>query len=221
VRVDDAIAMKRRVSRETWDAEMLCRRPSVRGAVFPTFDPSVHVREDLEPRGTMWLGIDFGFNAPFACLWVAKDESGVVRVVDEYVCEQRLLAEHVEEIGRRRWGKVDRVACDPAGNARNDQTAVSDVRVLKDARYAVKSTKSRIADGLERIRSALRSAAGEVRLFVHPRCKHLIEAMKAYRYPDGGGETPIKDGVHDHPIDALRYFFVNSQGSGEVKETRY
>src|SRR4029453_3532042 len=69
VAIDDAIAMKRRVSRETWESEMMCRRPSIRGVVFPSFDAKVHVRE-LAPTSQgakyqPWLGIDFGFSSPF------------------------------------------------------------------------------------------------------------------------------------------------------------
>jgi len=45
VRIADAIALKSRVSRETWEAEMLCRRPSTLDCVFPNFDEGVHVRE--------------------------------------------------------------------------------------------------------------------------------------------------------------------------------
>jgi hypothetical protein len=71
VPIDDAIAMKQRVSREMWEAEMLCRRPSVRGCVFPHFDPAIHVteREPADPA-ELWLAIDFGFANPFVCLWV-------------------------------------------------------------------------------------------------------------------------------------------------------
>ena len=48
---------------------------------------------------------------------------------------------------------------------------------------------------------------------IDPKCGKLIEAMQCYHYPDSGGELPEKDGVHDHPIDALRYFFVNYRRS--------
>ena len=44
--------------------------------------------------------------------------------------------------------------------------------------------------------------------------------MKAYRYAEGGSEIPIKDGEHDHLIDALRYFFVNSE-KFPVKTSKY
>ena len=64
-----------------------------------------------------------------------------------------------------------------------------------------------------RERRALRPALGEATLFVHPRCTRLIKALLSYRH-DGVKEEPVKDGVHDHLIDALRYFFVNREGFG-------
>ena len=39
--------------------------------------------------------------------------------------------------------------------------------------------------------------------------------MQAYHYGPHGGELPVKDGVHDHAIDALRYYYVN-RGRGGV-----
>jgi hypothetical protein len=213
--IDDAIRMKRRVSAETWAAEMLCQRPATKGCVFPTFEQTIHVREYVEMRdeAKLWLGIDFGFKNPFVCLWVRKSADGVVHVIDEYVQEGKTVHEHVKEIGRRPWGAVFRVACDPAGSATNEQTAMSNVQVLREAGYIVRYSGSRIVEGVEMIRTALRTGSGECRLFIHPRCKRLIRAMQAYRYGEVGGEVPLKDGEHDHPIDALRYFFFNSKGN--------
>jgi hypothetical protein len=34
-------------------------------------------------------------------------------------------------------------------------------------------------------------------------------------------ELPVKDGVYDHPIDALRYFFVNYKNRGKTISRRY
>jgi hypothetical protein len=54
---------------------------------------------------------------------------------------------------------------------------------------------------------------GKTRLIISPKCPRLIEALQCYHYPDNvsgpSDELPLKDGVYDHPIDALRYFFVN------------
>jgi hypothetical protein len=49
--------------------------------------------------------------------------------------------------------------------------------------------------------------------------------MRCYHYPEYAAgkvaELPVKDGVYDHPIDALRYFFVNYQHSGRTSSRRY
>ena len=209
IAIDDAIRMKRRASRETWESEMLCLRPSRRNAVFPHFDPAIHVKADQPSTGSVSLAIDFGFANPFACLWLRTDPDGRTFVVDEYVQEHRMMQEHITEIRSRPWGKVLRIACDPAGAGPNEQTAISNVALLRSHGFKVHYRKSRIVDGLELIRAALRPAAGQPTLFIHPRCTRLIRAMESYRYPDTPSESPLKDGEHDHLIDALRYHYVN------------
>ena len=212
-KIDDAIKMKHRVSKQTWDSEMLCRRPSVDGCVFPSFDLQTHVREDLGSGvSPLTLAMDFGFHNPFVCLWI-EDDGRVVHVIDEYVQPQRTMSEHVQHIEARQWSRAVRITCDPAGASRNDQTAESNVQLLKRSGYRVQTRRSTIVEGIELIRAALSPAAGSPTLFIHPRCKVLIRALQSYAYPcNAGGELPLKDGVHDHPIDALRYFFVNRNG---------
>ena len=208
VSVADAITMKGRVSKETWESEMLCRRPSSRGCVFPDFDEARHVRR-FEGEADGWaIGVDFGYAAPFVALWVATCGE-VVHVVDEYLVAGRTVPEHASAMLARPW-RANRVLCDPAGAAIVGQTGSSDAAVLRKAGFRVQFRASRIVEGLELIRRRLSPADGsEPRLLVDPRCKTLILAMRSYRYPDGGGEKPLKDGVHDHPIDALRYALVN------------
>lgn len=207
--IDDAIVFKKRVSREMWESEMLCKRPSLRGCVFPNFDPEVHVRADDMPPGKLCLAVDFGFANPFVCLWIVQAEDGRTFVIDEYVQEGRTVRDHVEQIRSRAWGSPVQLSCDPAGQGRNDQTAKSNVNVLRAEGFNVKSRGSLIVDGVEMIRAELRPAFGPPRLFVHPRCKRLIRAMQSYHYSEKGSELPLKDGEHDHLIDALRYHFVN------------
>ncbi len=222
VTIDDAIRMKRRVSKETWDAEMLCNRPSVRGAVYPNFDPLVHVKE-VEATGVISLAIDFGFAAPFVCLWVCITGE-TVNVIDEYVQPGRTMDEHLRQIAVRPWPRASYIACDPAGAGQNDQTAASNVQLLRRAGYEVRSRASRIVDGIELIRLALKPAEGPPRLFIHPRCTHLIKSISGYRYPTletGSSELPLKDGTNDHACDALRYWFINQRNYHAVKTRSY
>jgi Terminase RNaseH-like domain len=140
-----------------------------------------------------------------------EGDGGVVHVIDEYVEPARTVEEHLEVIEARPYGKPMRIACDPAGNAKNEQTGEANVQLLRRRGYRVHTRGSKIQDGLELIRAALKSGTGVTRLFIHARCRKLIEAMEKYHYePGGGSEVPVKDGA-DHAIDALRYFFVNRE----------
>lgn len=229
--IDDAIAMKRRVSKEAWESEMLCLRPSTKGRVFGTFDVAVHVRDAMPPvdaerreipKGEgLYLGIDFGFRNPFVCLWIRRDRYGRSHVLDEYVQSEEQLDAHVNEIKSRiQHGVVRRIGCDPAGSAINEQTGTSSANRLRGSGYKVSARGSTIQDGLEMIRAGLRSGTGEASLFIHSRCKQLITAMRAYRYGDKDRtEVPLKDG-HDHLVDALRYYYIN-RDAAEVEGRWY
>ena len=103
--------------------------------------------------------------------------------------------------------------CDPSGAGVNDVTGTSAVRELRGLGILTKYRRSGVLEGIELIRRAIRAGDGKSRLIISPKCVRLIEALRCYHYPDGhcrnGGEMPLKDGVYDHAIDALRYYFVN------------
>jgi len=229
LKIDDCITAMRRASRAGWESEMLCRKPSLENVVFDEFDPVVHVRDiDYDANLPMYRSLDFGFVNPFVCLWMQVDNDGVVRVIDEYVRSRATIDVHAEQIKAKTAGGEGRVTamfCDPAGGGTNDVTGTSAVRELRAMGIAVRYRHSGILEGIELIRRAIRAGDGKSRLVISPRCQRLIEAMRCYHYPDGAGrsgaELPLKDGVYDHPIDALRYFFVNYQHSGKVTSRRY
>jgi hypothetical protein len=114
--VEDVIAMKRRVSRPTWEHEMLCQPPTLEDAVFPAFRRSLHVRayplNGRQPEAgasvmvegrrlsveTVVAGVDFGFRV-FVCVWVVmlRDAGGqrAAWVVDEWIGRQRTVERNV------------------------------------------------------------------------------------------------------------------------------
>jgi hypothetical protein len=217
LKIDDCITAMRRSSRAGFEAEMLCKKPSLENVVFNEFDPAVYVRAiDYDPNLPLYRTLDFGFVNPFVCLWIQVDGGGVVRVIDEYVRARATIDVHAAEIKSRTPCREEQVAatfCDPAGAGVNDVTGTSIVRELRAAGVVVRYRRSGILDGIEFIRRAIRDGQGRRSLVISPRCVRLIEALQCYHYPQdlaaAGGELPLKDGVYDHPIDALRYFFVN------------
>jgi len=230
LKIDDCITARRRASRAGWEAEMLCKRPSLENVVFDEFDPAKHVRPiDYDANLAVYRTLDFGFVNPFVCLWVQVDADGVVRVIDEYVRSRATIDVHAAEIKQRTPGGEERMAatfCDPAGGSVNDVTGTSVVRELRTLGIITRYRRSRILEGIELIRRAIRAGDGKSRLVISPRCQRLIEALQCYHYPEpgsaaGGGELPLKDGVYDHPIDALRYFFINYKHPNKATSRRY
>ncbi|HEX42617.1 MAG TPA: hypothetical protein ENN81_11265 [Phycisphaerales bacterium] len=217
LRIDDCITQMQRASRAGWEAEMLCRRPSLENVVFGEFDPDIHVRPvEYDANLPLYRAIDFGFVNPFVCLWIQVDADDRVRVIDEYLKRRVTIDVHAAEIKSRTACPANRVAgtyCDPAGRGANDITGTNAIDELRTLGIPARSCRSSILEGIEHIRRAIRAGDGTSRLVISPRCRRLIEALRCYHYPDHGegaaGELPLKDGIHDHPIDALRYFFVN------------
>ncbi len=228
LKIDDCISTMRRASRACWESEMLCLRPSLENVVFSEFDPAVHVREvDFDPDLVVYRSLDFGFVNPFVCLWIQVDGDGVVRVLDEYVRSKATVTANAKEVKKRTPGGEQSVAatfCDPAGKGKNDVTGTSSIRELRLVGIVARYRRSGILEGIEQIRRAVRSGDGKSRLIISPRCQKLVEAMRCYHYRESGsgaiGELPVKDGIYDHPIDALRYFFVNYQ-KNKVVDRRY
>jgi len=228
LRIDDCITQMRRASRAGWEAEMLCKRPSRENVVFDEFDAAVHVGAvDYDPNLPLYRALDFGFVNPFVCLWIQVDGAGVVRVIDEYVRRRATIDVHAAEIKSRTPVREEQVAatfCDPAGGGVNDVTGTSAIRELRAFGIAARSKRSGILEGVELIRRAIRSGDGKSRLLISPRCPRLIEAMECYHYPESvsaPGELPLKDGLYDHPIDALRYFFINHTKPEKTATRRY
>ncbi len=227
MKIDDCITQMRRASRAGWEAEMLCKRPSRENVVFDQFDPQTHVQPvDYDPNLPLYRALDFGFVNPFVCLWIQVDNEGLVRVIDEYVRSRATIDVHADEIKARTPVSEEQVTatfCDPAGKSVNDVTGTSTIRELRTLGIAVRSRRSGILEGIELIRRAVLSGSGQSTLIISPRCPRLIEAMQCYHYPHSGtiGELPLKDGLYDHPIDALRYFFINYKSSSKTTTRLY
>lgn len=229
LKIDDCITQMKRASRAGWEAEMLCKKPNLDNAVFADFDTDRHIREiDVDTNLPLYRTIDFGFVNPFVCLWIQVDSDGVVRVLDEYVRSRATVDVHAEQIKARTPVEEERVAatfCDPAGAGVNDVTGTSAVAQLRSMGIRVRYRRSFIPEGIELIRRAIHSGDGGSRLVISPVCQRLIEALGCYHYPDSRNsqraEMPVKDGVYDHYIDALRYFFVNYKRSRKAATRRY
>lgn len=250
LRIDDALAMRARSDTELWQAEMLCRRPLVRDAVYPEFDPQTHVIADEQApaEGTIVCGMDFGVREA-AVLWAHVSGDGVLRVLDERVVRGAVIDDHARAIvqgapglargpgdtasneeaeAARRWPVPAWVGADPAGLARSEMTGFGPVHALRRAGLAVRCKRLGVTEGIRLVRARVAPASGPPTLLVHARCGRLIEALHGYRWDSragaeggpGGEAAPVKDGL-DHVADALRYLVVNLDAPARAQVQAY
>jgi hypothetical protein len=196
------------------------------GQVFPFFDRKIHVSDKLkfEPMFETAWGVDFGWASPTAILLIQMSPDETIFVIDELKAVETPIREAAKTMIDRKWTRLvslhprvetnqpGRVYCDPAGSARNEATGTSSVVELRAMGLLVDYRKPYEGVIQDRV-SLIRKWGQNKKLLIHPRCVNLIDAMEAYRYADPKGgiqsEVPLKDGVSDHWIDALGYFFIN------------
>lgn len=223
ISITDAIAMKARVSLDTWNAEMLCLRPTRSDAVLPEFDPRIHVIDRLPddaPNWPVYAGMDFGIRSPTVVLWARLAPSGVIFVYREYLQTNRTLDDHARAIlhapERPVW-----IGADPAGRQRNTHSGKTDVQLLAEHGLRIETAIHSVVASLDMLRARLRPAHGTPRLFITKDCPRLIESLERYHYPaDPQSQSPAKDG-HDHAPDALRYLVQNLDAGYITTESNY
>jgi Terminase large subunit, T4likevirus-type, N-terminal len=206
------------------------------GAVLEEFERKRHLIEwRYNPSLRTVATIDFGSRRPYVG-WAQQIPAGTLIpgygralpgtwvIFDELTPEgttTELLMVDVKAKGYH----VDTVYCDPAGDGAQPALGLSDVAIVKAAgfkpvRFLTEPRYRHIPFGIGLLRGLLQNVAGETRLFVarsleKPKAlRGAVKDFEGYAYPEAKegkpvGDVPLKDGLHDHGVDAWRYFAVN------------
>lgn len=209
------------LSQTRWRMEQEISFESASDLVYSEFDPQRHILQEDWIARTEWevyRTIDFGYRHPFV-LWIQRTPEDDFMVFDEWPGQDRTTEEMLLAIRNTDYshGLTERdvmwSGCDPAGEAKQD-TGLSPVDILRRAGMKIRHRPSRISPGIECVKAMLCDGRQRVRLRISPRCTNLIADFGRYRWAAGGDE-PVKDGLCDHSMDALRYFFVNYESASE------
>ena len=179
------------------------------GAVYKGFRRDVHVCHLEVPSDWEWYrALDFGFNNPFVCLWLAHGPDRQWHVAAEHYRQRESLAYHAERIksgsGSRRfiatWADHD----------------AQDRFELAAKGIATLPAKKDIRLGIEVVQAALKvQDNGRPRLTIEPDCVNLIREMVGYRWREGTETRDPRDEPEkqdDHAVDALRYALYSVDG---------
>ena len=230
-RIDDAIKAYRKVGRRMWDAEFLCKRPSVEGAVYPEFDRLIHGcrAENVPAYLKIYRAVDWGMGV-FVCLWLGQDSGGRVYLLDTYRAEYGRLKTHAEYILNHRLQRIEATYCDPAGRNRNEQTGRSNIEEFR--RWGIPCTCAmspklrNVQHGISLVRAAIAPADGPpmLRFVDRDNNRAFVKAMQSYhnrRVNNIWIDQPQDPQEFEHIPDALRYFFVNRRRSENVEVIAY
>ena len=182
---------------------------SYRGQVYKEWNKQIHVIEpfNIPDDWRKFRGIDFGFNNPFCCLWMAKDSDDRYYIYDEHFANEQTIQWHAAKINQRPW---------PSRPCYGTTWSDHDAQVRRELQeYGINCTpaKKDVMAGIELIRELLmKRADGKPRLFVFDTCENLIREFRNYHWPEAVGtgnrmknpnDLPVP--YDDHALDAMRY----------------
>jgi phage terminase large subunit-like protein len=185
-----------------------------KGLVYPVDEREVAVpRFAIPPHWRRIVGVDFGFVAPTAAVWLAHDAAtDTVYVTDTYAVSERTPAAHAAAILAR--GACPAV-CDPAGQAASQRDGVSLMELYAQAGLHFTRADNTVEHGLMVVLERLRM--GRLKVFAD-----LPAWWAEYRtyMRDAKGRVVKQD---DHLLDATRYAVVSlglARATGEVSGLR-
>lgn len=229
--IESAIQKVQGVSTRTFEADYLCRGVKVDGLWFTDFAEARNVTPEAEfdPAVPVQFALDTGLHTGGVWFqvhhqWRAGVPDVLVKVFADYYAEHLTPAEHLDgfpgEVGRAAiagikptgaslcGGRFDKRWTDPAGQARN---AIGSVTLGEWASAGMSFDhwpSLAVRDGLTLIENLVKAADGQIRLLVHPRCRHLIRAFATYRRASRQHQWTDEPADPQHPaediMDALR-----------------
>jgi hypothetical protein len=180
------------------------------GRVYYTFDRKVHVKPlAFNPNLPIWIGQDFNID-PMSSVVFQKQRNGELWAIDEICLPASNTDELCDELERRYWRFIDQIVIypDPAGaygstKGRGESDLdIFRARGFKKQKYRRKHPK--VADRVNAVNRMLKAANGDIRMYVDPRCKKLIEALEQTLYVPGTRDVDKSAGV-EHAADAAGY----------------
>lgn len=180
------------------------------GRVYYAFDRQIHVSDKVafNPQLPIWIGQDFNVD-PMATVILQPQPNGQVWAVDEIYLSNSNTLEVCEEIERRYWQYDKQIVVypDPACVNRGSARGESDLDIFREKgfhriKYRRKhpERKARFAA----VNRMLRDARGQVRFYVSPNCKNLIDSFEQTLYRPGSVEIDKTAGM-EHITDGLGY----------------
>ena len=178
------------------------------GQIYYNWDPEIHLQrkpiDDMKRNEILHVAMDFNIDPLVAA--VCRINGDEIHVIDEVYINGSNTYEMAEELNRRYPDNRIWVYPDASGQARKTSSNTSDHNILRQAGFTlkVKGINPPVKDRLAAVNASLKSANGQVRLTIDPKCKNVISCISKQTYKEGT-QIPDKSSGFDHMNDALGY----------------
>jgi hypothetical protein len=236
---NDIEEAKRTLSPMIFEQEYGASFQSNIGSVYPDFGVLSHgiSKPEIDPRWRHFRSIDFGYENPFVCLWIAVDPTDRVIIYDEYyrshvTVEQAADDIFTKELEHAQWWdiKIPRKRVDNEKDALDyewttcDPSAASARATLLEKGMETIAPRSDVVGGIELVRQQLKfrddSKPGLV--VDIDRCPNTVKEFNLYSYPEptsrNSNELPTKE--NDHACLVGDTMIFTSDGYKKIKEIK-
>ncbi len=215
------------LSKEELDARRYGLFAGASGLVYSEFNESIHVIEPFDVPHEWYdnISIDPGLKNPLSCHWYAVDYDGNVYVIAEHYEADKDIVYHSDQIKkicnqlcwpRDREGRVQALI-DSAANQKTLASAKNVTELFYD--YGIKvnpRVNKDMFSGIQRVKSYLKNAQGQARLFIFANCTNMIREIKSYFWQTN--DKPVKR--DDHAMDDLRYYIMSRPDAPRMAITK-
>jgi len=212
-------AMKRSMDEVVFRQEILAELVVFSGMVFSMFDPDRHVISDREAAEITrdWktcIACDPGLNHTALSLVKYNPFTDEDIVIKDIRLKDKLFDDVLRVVNEWRPPEgYQACVCDVAGRARGHQTGRTFVGWMREHGHNFQHTSIKsITDGINMVRGRLLNTENQIKLKFAESAKNTIDMLLNYHFSDrpgsSGEQEPVKDGIHDHFADALRYYIT-------------
>ena len=180
---------------------------STESVLFYAFTEDNMVQKPILPeeRTPLIIGMDFN-RSPMSAI-IGQKTADTYHVFDEIEIYSSNTFEMVQEI-KRRYGNGRQMFAypDATGAFGSTNSTTSNHIILQNNGFKVITDKTNpsVADSITAVNSMLRSANGDIRLTIDPKCRRLRECLIKHTYKENT-RIPDKDSGYDHLTDCMRY----------------
>lgn len=183
------------------------------GQAFPEWEPSVHVVDDptISPEWAKARAVDYGYAAPFCCLWGAKRPDGAIVIYREAYGPGLTASQQADLVLQLSGDESYRYSMgDPSmwASQREGKRFKSVADQYKAAGVRLKEASNNRLSGWERLHAYLDWAERKPPLLTVSRaCTNLIRTLPIL-VRDPNKPEDVDTETEDHAADALRYLLM-------------